>query len=262
MYTLENVNTAQSYPALKRRGFTDAQMVEYYNFPNPIDRKRMFARLTSEVVVKPIVKPTINVVKATPKASQSQGTQKCTMNGLLPMINELMNKDFNYRGQTFNMTKMDWTFEWSNKRNAFGTCARRRRRRYVNGSFGIEIYNKRIQLSKWLVANSESTFEEWKDTMLHEIAHAIDVEIRGTSDHSYTWKSIASSVGARPERTTDVKISHENSKYTMTCISCGEKSASHKKKRAGRVSGCVPCCNKYNNGKFSYDYALEQTQNY
>jgi predicted SprT family Zn-dependent metalloprotease len=63
--------------------------------------------------------------------------------------------------------------------------------------------------------------------MLHEIAHAIDVEIRGMSDHSYVWKSIASSVGARPEGTTDVEINSNNSKYSITCPN-GHKSAGHK----------------------------------
>jgi len=258
MYTLENITTAVSYSALKRRGFTDAQMVEYYNFPNPIDRKRMFARLTQpQTAPKITVTPTRQIL-----SNQMVGTHLCTAKSLMPMITENMTKDFIYRGRTFNMKAMGWEFEWSTKKNAFGTCARKRRRKFVNGAFVTEVHSKRIQLSKWLVDNSESTFEEWVDTMLHEIAHAIDVEIRGVSDHSYIWKSIASSVGARPERTTDVKINADSSKYTMTCISCGNKTASHKKKASHTTSACVPCCNTYNNGKFSRDYKLIQTQNY
>ena len=257
MYTLENITTAVSYSALKRRGFTDAEMVKYYNYADPIDRKKFFNLKTLDI-------PTIKDAKPLRAMCSNQmiGTHLCTTKSLMPMIAENMTKDFMYRGRTFNMKAMGWEFEWSTKKNAFGTCARKRRRKFVNGAFVTEVHSKRIQLSKWLVDNSESTFEEWVDTMLHEIAHAIDVEIRGVSDHSYIWKSIASSVGARPERTTDVKINADSSKYTMTCISCGNKTASHKKKASHTTSACVPCCNTYNNGKFSRDYKLIQTQNY
>ena len=193
-------------------------------------------------------------------------TQKCTSttditkSSIYAMAMDYMGRDFEYQGRTFNMNDMGWNFKFINTKRSFGRCFRRRRRNRFTGE--ITIVFKEIQISEWLITNSESTFEEWVDTMLHEIAHAIDVEIRGISDHSYTWKSIAWAIGCDGNRTTDVKISHKNTKYTMTCINCNKKSASHKRQQAHRMTACSTCCKEYNGGRFTEDYLLIQTQNY
>ena len=250
IYTLSNISTAPSYDALIRNGFNDIEVVAFYGTAKE-DRGEMLRQIKIG-----LRKSSIIAIETPIKVINNNATQMCTVNSLAPMVAEHMSKDFVYRGRTFNMKAMGWTFEWSNKKNAFGACVRSGRRNRFTGE--TTLYNKRIQLSKWLVANSESTFEEWVDTMLHEIAHAIDVEIRGTSDHTYVWKSIASSVGARPERTTDVGINSNNSKYSITCPN-GHKSAGHKYSKIiaeGRRS-CGKCSDT-----FDRRYLLTQIQNY
>jgi len=251
MYTLANIETAPSYTALIRNNFTNDDVVSYYATNDPMTRKMLFATIKNRTATPTAIRQI---------CSNSLSTQVCTKSNIRAMAMDYMNRDFEYRGTTYNMIDMGWEFAFINTRNAFGRCHRRVKR----NRFTMEqkIVWKQIQISQWLIANSKSTFEEWVDTVLHEIAHAIDVERRGMSDHSSTWKAIARSVGARPERTTDVKISHENSKYTNTCINCGDKTASHKRNQRGRTHACTPCCKKYNNNKFSYDYKLIQTQNY
>lgn len=65
-------------------------------------------------------------------------------------------------------------------------------------SFGICYYGKikKIELSEFLCKNMKE--KEVKDTILHEMAHAIDAGIRGHSNHDKEWKKIASEIGATP----------------------------------------------------------------
>jgi len=43
--------------------------------------------------------------------------------------------------------------------------------------------------------------EVLKDIILHEVGHALDFSLRGTSDHSRKWKRCARKVGADPTPT-------------------------------------------------------------
>lgn len=43
------------------------------------------------------------------------------------------------------------------------------------------------------------SYEQIIDTVRHEVAHAIDFERRGTSDHGPIWKAVAVEVGANPK---------------------------------------------------------------
>ena len=58
---------------------------------------------------------------------------------------------------------------------------------------------KIISLSITLIRNGLSK-DQVEETLRHEIAHAIDYENRGTSDHGAEWKSMARKCGANPER--------------------------------------------------------------
>jgi predicted SprT family Zn-dependent metalloprotease len=63
-----------------------------------------------------------------------------------------------------------------------------------------------------------------KDTALHEIAHAIDMEKRGKSDHTQIWKSIAKSIGANPSRKSDTSLEYmEHANYIGFCNNCNAK---------------------------------------
>ena len=81
------------------------------------------------------------------------------------------------------LTEEGWTFGWD----------------YCKTSFGMTRYTKlQITLSKYLT--SVSTIEEVKDTILHEIAHALSYEDNGHTGHGRNWKKWCLIVGASPNR--------------------------------------------------------------
>lgn len=152
-----------------------------------------------------------------------------------------------YVKQKFNewgLTEKGWTFEWDRCRTSFGKC---------------RIKTKRITLSSVLIPKVGEL--AWKDTVLHEIAHALDFHQRGTSDHGRAWKLWAMRVGANPIRCSK-GISQEGrtelarqSKYTLRCPN-GHVFPSHRQLK--RRMSCGVCCQ----GSFNENFVLTQTQNY
>ena len=157
------------------------------------------------------------------------------------MANELMSTTFHYRGVEYNMKRQGWTFGYSTRKNALGTCKSR---------------GKEIKLSEWMIKNSNENISVWKNTMLHEIAHAIDYTRRGTSSHDYNWKSIALSIGCDGKRTHSIDVDVNSSKYTMKCGTCGYSFPSHKRRK--RKSSCGNCAP----GHYDENFIMEQIQNY
>ena len=86
------------------------------------------------------------------------------------------------------LTELGWTWELDAAVRRFGACVPGRRQ---------------IRVSRNLAAiNSD---DETRDTILHEIAHALAfVEHGQDCGHDARWRAIASRIGARPERTVDV----------------------------------------------------------
>ena len=109
------------------------------------------------------------------------------------MIHELMDKHGMY-------TK-GWTFDWDTAKVRFGQCT---------------FWTRRIQMSKALtLANNET---EVRDTILHEIAHALVGPGQG---HGRLWKLQAHAIGARPEACYSSKnTKHADSPYTFECMDC------------------------------------------
>lgn len=60
--------------------------------------------------------------------------------------------------------------------------------------------------------------EDSHDTLLHEIAHALDWKERGTTDHGPNWKKWAVRVGARPVRCGSKNVDHTNMGYKWHLI--------------------------------------------
>jgi|TARA_R110000851_G_scaffold63075_2_gene144394 predicted SprT family Zn-dependent metalloprotease len=142
-----------------------------------------------------------------------------------------------------------WTFCWNSRKRSFGVCSPRL---------------KTIALSDYLLPTINNDSAE--DTIRHELAHALDVEERGTSDHSWKWKQWAIKVGADPTRTK----SHDNteaseelasqSKYTLVCKK-GHKSPSHKKRK--RSVSCSRCNKEAGLPSAYYEkFKMEQIRNY
>lgn len=73
-----------------------------------------------------------------------------------------------------------WYFEFGNMKRRLGDC-----------TYGIQ----RIRYSNFYLHLPE---EEWKDTILHEIAHAL---AGPAAKHGPVWRAMAREVGAKPQRT-------------------------------------------------------------
>lgn len=102
-----------------------------------------------------------------------------------------------------------WTFEWSRSRTILGQCVREP---YPNGD-GMRFL---IVLSKPLTIANDAN--EMRDTILHEIAHALTDE--HAPHHGKEWKRNAERVGARPE-TSSRTGRPAPYKWEVICPHCG-----------------------------------------
>jgi predicted SprT family Zn-dependent metalloprotease len=94
----------------------------------------------------------------------------------------------------------DWSFGFDRSRVRFGRCDYRR---------------KLISLSRYLVElNSE---EEVRDTILHEIAHAL---LPRGAGHGPAWKALALSIGCNGQRCYGREVARPAPKYRGTCPNC------------------------------------------
>jgi predicted SprT family Zn-dependent metalloprotease len=90
-----------------------------------------------------------------------------------------------------------------------------------------------------------------RNTLLHEIAHAIDFEMRGISAHDEHFNNIAVQIGCNPKEhvnVTELGIKHgadvfAADKYTVVCDSCGPIAGMNRMPkrvyRCGRCGGSV-----------------------
>jgi predicted SprT family Zn-dependent metalloprotease len=74
----------------------------------------------------------------------------------------------------------DWTFQLTNGRETIGWCR--------EGTRTIAVSRHHI---------AHHTDEQIRDTILHEIAHALATSL--DDSHGYVWQSIARRIGANPE---------------------------------------------------------------
>lgn len=81
--------------------------------------------------------------------------------------------------QLHGVTEMGYTFAFNNARRAAGKC---------------KYFSKRIELSKHLTALADDV--DVKDTILHEIAHALT---KGHG-HDYVWQRKAKEIGCNGQR--------------------------------------------------------------
>jgi len=103
----------------------------------------------------------------------------------------------------------DVKFKFNRRKNALGIC------RYRNGKAVS------IELSSYWTEHLEE--EHVKDTILHEIAHALTPG----DHHGSKWKAVAQKIGANPTRTAEEvpkeiqkKVAKIHAKYRAECTSC------------------------------------------
>lgn len=134
----------------------------------------------------------------------------------------------------------NWSFEFDNARRRFGVCNYR---------------YKRIGLSKHLVSlNDES---QVRDTILHEIAHAL---VGAKHGHDYVWRTKAIEIGCDGQRCYSSNVVETpESRYIATCNGCGEVFKRHKMTQKMRFinSSCASC----SGGRYNPVYRLEWVLN-
>lgn len=167
-------------------------------------------------------------------------TEGATLRDVANLANELMNKTYSIDlygigGKSTHKVSpvihLGYRFSFDNAKSRFGAC------HYGN--------DKRITLSRHLCShNLDKTYTKIKDTILHEIAHAICVHLYGKvvgAGHGIRWQRIAKQIGCTAQRCYDrEKVNLPKSKYTATCPTCGNQSPFHRKPR--RKYACSKCC--------------------
>jgi predicted SprT family Zn-dependent metalloprotease len=93
---------------------------------------------------------------------------------------------------------------------------------------------------------------EVRDTLLHEIAHALAGPLAG---HGLAWRELALKVGATPKRCYGAdEVQQPPGRYLLVCPSCQESTPRHRK--PSKVYACHSCCDRYSQGRFSERYRL------
>ncbi len=113
-----------------------------------------------------------------------------------------------------------WAFRFNHRKRALGLCVH---------------HERRIELSLPFVrANDE---ELVRDTVLHEIAHALAGFDAG---HGPVWKEVCRRIGAKPERCCD-KAAMPAGTWRAACPSCGREYHRHRRPARHCTYACRAC---------------------
>ena len=139
----------------------------------------------------------------------------------------------------------DYTFKWDRAVRRFG-CH--------NGRL------KTLSLSRPMTEH-ETNEKRVINTILHEIAHALDYKKRGKSNHDSEWKRIAVSIGCSGERCSSMSGVDQSNfmKWIATCPSCEKKVYYSRKSKS--ETACGGCCKKHNNNKYTSEYRFNWVLN-
>lgn len=100
----------------------------------------------------------------------------------------------------------DWTFKFNRKKSSFGVCY---------------FFEQRIELSSIIVQCN--SIEEVRDTILHEIAHAVAFKLYNDTGHGIHWQEICKVIGAKPERFAGESAVCIKPKHYMVNAETGER---------------------------------------
>lgn len=116
-----------------------------------------------------------------------------------------------------------WSFGFNRRKQTMGLC----------------VYQHRtIELSIHLVERDNS-WDEIRDTILHEIAHALVGPEHG---HDKVWKRKCIEVGARPQRCGAADM--PEGAWKARCEGCGKQFRRHRKPKRMKGRFCLACGSK------------------
>lgn len=152
---------------------------------------------------------------------------------------ELAKHNFDFKDhQDLILAHRGWTFDYDKAKKRFGCCSYRK---------------KQISLSLPLVQLNLNNPIQIIDTILHEIAHALEKEVFKTNGHGKSWKWLAKVAGCKPERCySSSEVEPVKAHYIYQCPNC--KREINRYKKTNNKVACGQCCKKYNGNKFSDKY--------
>ena len=134
-----------------------------------------------------------------------------------------------------------WGFRLTRHKLVLGRCMYNR---YGGGT--IEISKNFLHLP----------FEKIRDTILHEIAHALAGHLAG---HGPEWKRVCRRIGALPNEKADL-LSEERVTFKWTGV-CPNNPNHMMKRHAltskGKRYACAKCCREHNGGVFTSRFLFE-----
>lgn len=129
--------------------------------------------------------------------------------------------------QEHGLAKEGWRIKYDDSIRRFGQC---------------QYKGKVISLSWKLCELNE--VEQVKDTILHEIAHAL---VGSGNGHNWKWKSKAIEIGCNGKRCYGNEVIIPKAKYRAICPSCGAWST--RNRVPSRRVSCGACSNKFDETK-------------
>ena len=96
---------------------------------------------------------------------------------------------------------------------------------------------KEVALSAWMLQDGAKQDEATRDTILHEIAHALTPGAK----HGPRWRAMALLVGANPERTFNAEdngLERPAFRYQAKCAGCDRTHGFHRKTKRNYLCKC------------------------
>jgi predicted SprT family Zn-dependent metalloprotease len=98
----------------------------------------------------------------------------------------------------------------------------------------------RIEISAHFAERNSD--EEFRDTLLHEIAHALVGPRHG---HDAVWQSKCVEIGARPQRCYGSEVEMPKGRWRAVCPTCSKEYDRHRRPRQQTGWYCRPCGSKH-----------------
>ena len=127
----------------------------------------------------------------------------------------------------------DWEFRFDNAVRRSGAC---------------HCQKKLITLSPYLTQLNDERYV--RNTILHEIAHALAWIGFKEHGHGRKWKAIANAVGYTHKIVSSMRVVAPNPKFVGLCPNCGHTILKNRRDK----TACRKCCNAFNYGKFSEEF--------
>lgn len=142
--------------------------------------------------------------------------------------------------QEHGLYERGWRFEFDFAKRRFGQCNYRRRT---------------IKLSAEL--SYLNSYEQIRDTVLHEIAHALTPG----ANHGLAWQLKAAEIGCEPKCCYNREaVTQPERKVIYICDTCGKQIKRFRASAKMTRSACKHCCDLHNKGKFCEQFRLRRIQ--